>query len=98
MSCRQFEEELACHSDSLTEQICQNVDITLREMSESAVPLEITNGGLAPILREIPEGQAVSASPYLRLQIESGLEAFMAMDYNVRWMAVVEGAGVPHLP
>ena len=90
VSCRQFEEELACHSDSLTEQICQNVDITLREMSESAVPLEITNGGLAPILREIPEGQAVSASPYLRLQIESGLEAFMAMDYNVRWMAVVD--------
>ena len=90
VSCRQFEEGLAYHSDTLAEQICQNADITLREMAESAVPLETTNAGLAPILREVQTSPLAGYPPYLRLRIESELEAFMAMDYNVRWMAVVD--------
>lgn len=92
MSWSQFEEELAYHSDCLTEQICQNAEITLREMSEKAVPLETTNARLAPILREIGAKERDSNSSYLRLRIESVLEEFMAMDYDVRWMAVVDSA------
>ena len=88
VSCLQFEEELAYHSDTLTEQICQNADITLREMSEKSVPLETTNAELAPILRQVKPG--VGNPPYLRLRVESALEELMAMDYDVRWMAVVD--------
>ena len=29
-----FEDELAYHSDTLTEQVCRNVEVTLKELSE----------------------------------------------------------------
>ena len=90
MSCRQFEEELTYHSNSLTEQICRNVEVTLREMSEKAIPLEATNERFGPILREVRTAKNYGLPSYLRLRIESSLEEFMAMDYDVRWMAVVD--------
>ena len=50
MSCRRFEEELSYHSDVLTEQICRNVDVSLKELSEKTVPLTAVNERLGPIL------------------------------------------------
>lgn len=90
VSCRRFEEELSYHSNALMEQVCRNVDLTLKEMSEKAVPLIATNERLGPALREVHKGNYYEEPPYLKLRIENHLGELMGMNYSVNWMAVVD--------
>lgn len=89
-SCRRFEEELTYHSDTLTEQICQNVDITLKELAEKTVPLTDTNGRFGPLLSIVTEKDAGKEIPFLRLRIRNHLEEMLSMNYDINWIAVID--------
>lgn len=84
-SCSRFEEELAYHSDILTEQICQNVDISLKELSEKTVPLTVTNERFGSLLQESQD-----EAPFRRLRIRNHLEELLSMNYDINWMAVID--------
>ena len=90
MSCQRFEEELTYHSDILTEQVCRSVDVTLKELSEKAIPLTITNERLGPILTQISEDPSRQFPPYLKLHIKNSLDEFVGMNYETNWIAVID--------
>lgn len=90
MSCQRFEEELTYHSDILTEQVCRNVDVSLKELSEKAIPLTTTNERFGPILAQISKDPSKPSSPYLGLHIKNILDEFMGMNYVTNWMAVID--------
>lgn len=89
-SCLRFEEELTYHSDTLTEQICQNVDITLKELAEKTVPLTDTNGRFGPLLSIVTEKDGGKEIPFLRLRIRNHLEEMLSMNYDINWIAVID--------
>ena len=72
-SCSRFEEELTYHSDTLTEQICQNVDITLKELVEKTVPLTATNERFGPLLSAVRDEDVGKEIPFQRLRIRNHL-------------------------
>lgn len=88
MSCLRFEEEFAIQSDALTEQICRNVDISLKELGEKTIPLTETNERLGPLLSGPPETEA-----YRRLRIRNQLEEMLSMAAGVEWVAVMDEEG-----
>lgn len=90
MSCRRFEEELKYHSDTLTEQICRNVDISLKELSEKTIPLTSTNERLGPLLTQIRRSQSRQTPSYLGQHIKNCLDEFMGTNYETNWMAVID--------
>lgn len=87
MSCRRFEEELSYYSNTLTGQICRNVEVSLEELSENTVPLIATNERFGPILIRIDQG---ASETYLKLRIQFYLDELMGMNYDLNWMAVVD--------
>lgn len=89
-SCERFEEELTYHSDVLTEQICRNVDVSLKELAEKSIPLIITNERLGPILTQIKEQPAKTLPPYLGIQIKNSLDEFIGMNGVTNWIAVID--------
>lgn len=88
-SCRRFEEELTYHSDTLTEQICQNVDITLKELAEKTVPLVATNDRFGPLLSQVKE-DAGKEVLFQRLRIRNHLEEMLSMNDDINWIAVID--------
>lgn len=91
MSCQHFEEELTYYSDVLTEQICKNVDVSLKELSENTIPLTITNERFGPILARISEESSKTYPPYLKFTIKNGLDEFMGLNYETNWIAIIDG-------
>lgn len=85
-----FQAELSYQSDKLTEQICRNVEVSLKELSEKTVPLTDTNGRLGAILAAVPEKRTDYRPPYLNLRIRKEIEELLSMNYDVDWMAVVD--------
>ncbi|MGN0373410.1 MAG: sensor histidine kinase [Enterocloster sp.] len=90
MSCHRFEEELTYHSDTLTEQICRNVEVSLKELSEKTVPLTVTNERFGPILAQIEEKAGTAGPLYAELRIQNNLDEFLGMNYEINWMSVVD--------
>ncbi len=88
MSCSRFEEEFAVQSDALTEQICRNVDISLKELGEKTVPLTETNERLGPLLTGPPEGEA-----YRRQRLRNQLEEMLSIAAGVNWVGVMDEQG-----
>lgn len=88
MSRMRFEEEFAVLSDALTEQICRNVDISLKELGEKTMPLTETNERLGPLLSGPKEGEA-----YRRLRIRNQLEEILSMAAGVDWVGVMDEEG-----
>ena len=89
-SCSRFEEELTYHSDTLTEQICQNVDITLKELVEKTVPLTATNERFGPLLSAVRDEDVGKEIPFQRLRIRNHLEEMLSMNDDINWMAVID--------
>lgn len=89
-SCSRFEEELIYHSDTLTEQICQNVDITLKELVEKTVPLTATNERFGPLLSAVRDEDVGKEIPFQRLRIRNHLEEMLSMNDDINWMAVID--------
>lgn len=89
-SCKRFEEELTYYSDILTEQICSNVDVSLKELAEKSIPLIITNERLGPILTQISNESSKRPLPYLGIQIKNSLDEFIGMNGVTNWMAVID--------
>lgn len=87
MSCRRFEEELSYHSDVLTEQICRNVDVSLKELSEKTVPLTAVNERLGPILSKTEQKEE---DVFLGLRVRNQLEELLGMNYDLNWISVVD--------
>ncbi|WP_277406843.1 hypothetical protein [Lacrimispora xylanisolvens] len=69
VTCKWFKTELTYQSDTLTEQICRNVDISLTELMEGTIPLTATNQRLAPMLRTVT-GPDKSDDPFFKTQIK----------------------------
>lgn len=91
-----FEDELAYHSDTLTEQVCRNVEVSLKELSENTAPLTATNERLGPILVEM-EKEEKKEDSFLRSRIQYNLDELMNMNYDVNWMAVISNSGEVYL-
>lgn len=91
-----FEEELTYHSDALTEQICRNVDISLKELSENTLPLTFTNERFGPILIQMEE-EGGRNKAFLRVRIPYYLEEILGRDYDINWVAVIDSLGEAHL-
>lgn len=89
-SCSRFEEELTYHSDTLTEQICQNVDITLKELVEKTVPLTATNERFGPLLSAVRDEDVGKEIPFQHLRIRNHLEEMLSMNDDINWMAVID--------
>ena len=89
-SCSRFEEELTYHSDTLTEQICQNVDLTLKELVEKTVPLTATNERFGPLLSAVRDEDVGKEIPFQRLRIRNHLEEMLSMNDDINWMAVID--------
>lgn len=89
-SCSRFEEELTYHSDTRTEQICQNVDITLKELVEKTVPLTATNERFGPLLSAVRDEDVGKEIPFQRLRIRNHLEEMLSMNDDINWMAVID--------
>ncbi len=85
-----FEDELAYHSDTLTEQVCRNVEVTLKELSEETAPLTATNERLGPILAQMGREEKKEAA-FLRSRIQYNLDELLNMNYDINWMAVITG-------
>lgn len=89
-SCSRFEEELTYHSDTLTGQICQNVDITLKELAEKTVPLTATNERFGSLLGGVREEDKGKEIPFQRLRIRNHLEEMLSMNDDINWIAVID--------
>ena len=89
-SCSRFEEELTYHSDTLTGQICQNVDITLKELAEKTVPLTATNERFGSLLSGVREEDKGKEIPFQRLRIRNHLEEMLSMNDDINWIAVID--------
>lgn len=85
-----FEDELAYHSDTLTEQVCRNVEVTLKELSEETAPLTATNERLGPILAQMGQEEK-KEDAFLRSRIQYNLDELLNMNYDINWMAVITG-------
>ena len=88
-SCSRFEEELTYHSDTLTGQICQNVDITLKELAEKTVPLTATNERFGALLSGVREEDKGKEIPFQRLRIRNHLEEMLSIN-DINWIAVID--------
>ena len=89
-SCNRFEEELAYHSDTLTEQICRNVEITLKELAEKTVPLTVANNRLGPLLSTVTEEDVGKEIPFLRQSLRRTLDDLLSANYDINWMSVID--------
>lgn len=90
MSRSWFEDELAYHSDTLTEQVCRNVEVSLKELAEDTAPLTATNERLGPILAQM-DREEKKADAFLRSRIQYNLDELLNMNYDINWMAVITG-------
>ena len=84
-----FRTELSDQSDILTEQICRNVEISLKELGDKTLPLTATNQRFGPLIRDM-EDTTRSDKPYLRIKIRKNLEEMISVNYNINWIAVFD--------
>ncbi|MCB7320072.1 cache domain-containing sensor histidine kinase [Lacrimispora sp. 210928-DFI.3.58] len=96
MSCRRFEEELTYHSDTLTEQICRNVDVSLKELSEDTVPLTLTNERFGPLLIQMEDGDGRNGL-FLRARVHYYLDEILSMNDDINWVAVIDSCEEAYL-
>lgn len=90
MSRSWFEDELAYYSDTLTEQVCRNVEVSLKELSENTAPLTATNERLGPILAQM-DREEKKEDAFLRSRIQYNLDELLNMNYDINWMAAITG-------
>lgn len=90
MSRSWFEDELAYYSDNLTEQVCRNVEVSLKELSENTTPLAATNERLGPILAQM-DREEKKEDAFLRSRIQYNLDELLNMNYDINWMAAITG-------
>ncbi|WP_124067449.1 histidine kinase [Clostridium sp. E02] len=84
-----FRTEISDQSDTLTEQICRNVEISLKELGDNTLPLTATNQRFGSLIGNV-EDTTLSAMPYLRIKIRKHLEEMISVNYNINWIAVID--------
>lgn len=96
VTCKWFKTELTYQSDTLTEQICKNVDISLTELIEGTIPLTATNQRLTPMLRTVT-GPDKSDDPFLKPRVRKQLEEMLSTNYDINWISVVDMSDTVYL-
>ncbi|MDW2796292.1 histidine kinase [Clostridium boliviensis] len=96
VTCKWFKTELTYQSDTLTEQICKNVDISLTELMEGTIPLTATNQRLTPLLRTV-SGPGQEPDPFLKPRVRKQLEEILSTNYDINWVSVVDMADTVYL-
>lgn len=91
-----FKTELTNQSDTLTEQICRNIDISLKELVEDTIPLSATNERFAPLLSQM-NGSGETELPILRQRIQKRLEEMLSANYDINWVAIVDSSNNVYL-
>jgi sensor histidine kinase YesM len=91
-----FKTELTNQSDTLTEQICRNIDISLKELVEDTIPLSATNERFAPLLSQM-NGSGETELPILRQRIQKRLEEMLSANYDINWIAIVDSSNNVYL-
>lgn len=91
-----FKTELTNQSDTLTEQICRNIDISLKELVEDTIPLSATNERFAPLLSQM-DGSGETELPILRQRIQKRLEEMLSANYDINWVAIVDSSNNVYL-
>lgn len=84
-----FKTELTNQSDTLTEQICRNIDISLKELVEETIPLSATNERFAPLLSQM-DGSGKTELPIFKQRIQNRLEEMLSANYDINWIAIVD--------
>lgn len=96
VTCTWFKTELTYQSDTLTEQICKNVDISLTELMEGTIPLTATNKRLTPLLRTVT-GPGKANDPFLKPRVRKQLEEMLSTNYDINWISVVDMSDTVYL-
>nr|WP_314462617.1 histidine kinase [uncultured Clostridium sp.] len=96
VTCKWFKTELTYQSDTLTEQICRNVDISLTELMEGTIPLTATNQRLTPLLRTVT-GPGKTDDPFLKPRVRKQLEEMLSTNYDINWISVVDMSDTVYL-
>ncbi len=91
-----FKTELTNQSDTLTEQICRNIDISLKELVEDTIPLSATNERFAPLLSQM-NGSGKTELPILKQRIQKRLEEMLSANYDINWVAIVDSSNNVYL-
>ena len=91
-----FKTELTNQSDTLTEQICRNIDISLKELVEDTIPLSATNERFGPLLYQMV-GSETTEVPFLTQRIRKQLEEMLSANYDINWVAIVDPANNIHI-
>ena len=96
VTCKWFKTELTYQSDTLTEQICRNVDISLTELMEGTIPLTATNQRLTPMLRTVT-GPDKADDPFLKPRLRKQLEEMLSTNYDINWVSVIDLSNTVYL-
>lgn len=91
-----FKTELTNQSDTLTEQICRNIDISLKELVEDTIPLSATNERFAPLLSQM-NGSGKTELPIFKQRIQNRLEEMLSANYDINWVAIVDSSNNVYL-
>lgn len=95
ISCNRFNEELNYYSDTLVQQVSQNIRSSLAEMSENSIPIMEINTSFGSILKSIKDENADNT--YLDLRIRYQLEETISITPNINWIAIVDSREKLHL-